>query len=291
DPRARDRLLDPVDQGRPGRRRRRHRARDPYGAAPARHRGRPAGLARRRRHRRGGPARPRRRGVGGRPAARHGGAGRRWFAGPRRPALERHPLGRGRPGAGGGDGRPAGLRGCRGQRPGGLLHRHEAAVAPRPRAHERPAGRRGAPPPRPRLAPPRGARHGRVHRPRRRLRHGLLRHRPRGVAYRPRGERPGPPLRAAAPGRSRCGRRLHPDRGGARRRHRRQRRGRPRHGAPAGRRAGLGRHLRRGVRREHRPRRRRHRHRRRVRRRGRRLPPADRDDERSRHPRPPGEVP
>ena len=60
----------------------------------------------------------------------------------------------------------------------------QAALAARPRARERRAGRLGAAAPRLRLPPRRRARHRAVHRPRRRLGHRLLRHR-RGHAGAP----------------------------------------------------------------------------------------------------------
>ena len=75
-PRPRHRLLHPVDQGRPGGRRRRHRRRAAHRAAPARHLRRPRGLVAALEEAAGRPARPGRSGRRRRAAARRGDARR-----------------------------------------------------------------------------------------------------------------------------------------------------------------------------------------------------------------------
>ena len=169
------RLLDAVHQGAARRRRRRLRGDRADRAAPAGHRGGSPGLAggRRRRDRR--TARARRRGaVGGQ---QHGMVAlrRRRRAGARRPALERHPVRAGGRRPDRRARRAAGLRRRDRQRPGRVVHGHQAALAARPRAGPGRAGRRGAAPARLRRPPPVRPRHRAVHRPRRRLRHRLLR--------------------------------------------------------------------------------------------------------------------
>ena len=118
-------------------------------------------------------------------AARPGRPRRRRRTRPRRAPLERHPLGPAGRGADPGAGRPAGLRRRAGQRAGRLVHGHQAPLAPRPRARPGGAGGPGAAPARLRRSPPVGSGHRGVHRPRRRVRHRLLRDQRGQLATRP----------------------------------------------------------------------------------------------------------
>ena len=176
-------------------------------------------------------------------------------------------------------GRPAVLgRGGR-QRAGGLLHRHQAALAGPARAGQRRPDGGGLPAARlADLAAGRRARPGRAaHRPGRRQRHRLLVAGDRRVPARPAGA--GASAGAAAlprcSARPSAGRRRHAPAGAAARPgHRRQRRRRARRRRRPGRRGRLDRHLRHGVQRRRRPGRRPDRHGGRVRRRHRPLPAA-----------------
>ena len=125
-------------------------------------------------------AQPRRRHRGGGAAARHGRRRRGRPGGQAGPALERRPLGAAGGGADRGDGRPRVLGAADRERPDGLVHGHQAALAGRARTgRRRPDRARDAAARLAVLAAGRPRPCAR-HRPRRRLGHRLLlpRHRP-----------------------------------------------------------------------------------------------------------------